>query len=68
MTTGRKKLQRSGFKDSQHGSDVTVTSCQASKYKSRVGREGEGKSLVISDEIFSVAGSNGLNGLHLGVW
>ena len=64
MTTGRKKLQRSGFKDSQHGSDVAVTSCQASKYKSGVGREREGKSLVISDEIFSIAGSNGLNGLH----
>lgn len=63
MTTGRRKLQRSGFKDSQRGSDVAVTSCQASKYKSWVGREGEGKSLVISDEIFSVAGSSGPSGL-----
>lgn len=33
MTTGRKKLQRSGFKDSQRGSDVAVTTCQVSKYK-----------------------------------
>jgi len=64
MTTGRKKLQRSGFKDSQRGSDVAVTRCQVSKYKSRVGREGEGKCPVISDEIFNVAGSGGLNGLH----
>lgn len=62
MTTGRNKLQRSGFKDSQHGSDVAVTSCQVSKYKRWGGGEGE-ESLVISDEIFSVAGSNGLNGL-----
>lgn len=46
MTTGRKKLQRSGFKDSQHGSDVAVTSCQEANIKAGLG--GREKEKVLS--------------------
>lgn len=36
--------------------------------KAGLGGGEKGKNLVIADEIFSVAGSNGLNGLHSWVW
>lgn len=46
MTIGRSKLQRSGFKDSQCGSDGLVTSCQVCKYKmGKGGRERGGSCL-----------------------